>query len=90
MQPLATPDDIRIIPKPRYAIMTRYLPTRGALALWMMRTTAGMQVNLDVTSPAEAARKQLRWMPEQAKKCARANPGVQAGTASRVYRRYFN
>jgi glutamate--cysteine ligase len=57
MQPLSHADDVRVIPKPRYAIMTRYLPTRGALALWMMRTTAGMQVNLDVMSPAEAAQK---------------------------------
>ncbi|MDH3284838.1 MAG: glutamate-cysteine ligase family protein, partial [Acidobacteriota bacterium] len=57
MQPRSRPDEIVVIPKPRYEIMTRYLPTRGDHALWMMRTTAGMQVNLDVLSPAEAARK---------------------------------
>lgn len=55
MQPLSTPEQIRIIPKERYRIMTRYLPTRGGHGLWMMRTTAGMQVNLDVASPEEAA-----------------------------------
>ena len=54
--PVSTPDEIPVIPKPRYRIMTAYLPTRGAHALWMMRATAGAQVNLDVTSPEEAAR----------------------------------
>ncbi|MDQ7005658.1 MAG: glutamate-cysteine ligase family protein [Acidobacteriota bacterium] len=55
MQPLSTPEQIRIIPKERYRIMTRYLPTRGSMALWMMRATAGMQVNLDVDSADRAA-----------------------------------
>ena len=54
--PVSTPDEIPVIPKPRYRIMTAYLPTRGALALWMMRATAGAQVNLDVESPEQAAR----------------------------------
>lgn len=54
--PVSPPDSIVVIPKSRYRIMTRYLPTRGADALWMMRCTAGMQVNLDATSPREAAR----------------------------------
>ena len=57
LQPLTVPEDVRIIPKRRYDVMTRYLPTRGDHALWMMRTSAGMQINLDVFSPAEAARK---------------------------------
>ena len=57
LQPLTTPDDVRIIPKRRYDVMTRYLPTRGDHALWMMRTSAGMQINLDVFTPKEAARK---------------------------------
>ena len=56
MQPLSTPEQIRIIPKERYRIMTRYLPTRGSMALWMMRATAGMQINLDVDSADQAAR----------------------------------
>ncbi|RMG44630.1 MAG: glutamate--cysteine ligase [Acidobacteria bacterium] len=56
MQPVSPPDRIALIPKPRYEIMNRYLPTRGAGAVWMMRTTAGVQVNLDVFSPEEAAR----------------------------------
>lgn len=55
MQPITTPDEITIIPKERYRVMTAYLPTRGELALWMMRVTAGMQLNLDVQSSEEAA-----------------------------------
>jgi glutamate--cysteine ligase len=55
LHPITVPDEITIIPKPRYRIMTEYLPTRGDLALWMMRTTAGAQINLDVESSAEAA-----------------------------------
>jgi glutamate--cysteine ligase len=58
-QPLSTPDDIRIIPKERYRVMNNYLPTRGRLARWMMRATAGMQVNLDMET-AESAVRSLR------------------------------
>ncbi len=54
-QPVTVPDEMTIIPKERYRIMTRYLPTQGHLALWMMRSTAGMQINLDVSSPEDAA-----------------------------------
>lgn len=55
-QPVSTPETIPLIPKERYRIMTRYLPTRGDLALWMMRATAGMQVNLDMDSAEHAMR----------------------------------
>ena len=58
-QPVSVPEEIRIIPKERYRIMNAYLPTRGRLARWMMRATAGMQVNLDMES-AEAAVRGLR------------------------------
>lgn len=54
-QPLTTPEQMTVIPKPRYGVMTRYLPQRGRLAIWMMRVTAGVQVNLDVESAEEAA-----------------------------------
>ncbi|NJN64952.1 MAG: hypothetical protein HC882_08800, partial [Acidobacteria bacterium] len=54
-QPITKPDELAIIPKSRYRIMTSYLPRRGSLALWMMRCTAGAQVNLDVESSGEAA-----------------------------------
>jgi len=55
-QPLSTPDDIAIIPKERYRVMNHYLPTRGRLARWMMRATAGMQVNLDMENAVDAMR----------------------------------
>jgi glutamate--cysteine ligase len=55
-QPVSTPDDIEIIPKERYRIMNAYLPTRGSLARWMMRGTAGMQVNLDMETAEDAVR----------------------------------
>lgn len=64
--PFTKPDELTIIPKDRYRIMTSYLPRRGSLALWMMRCTAGAQVNLDVETSTEAAdmlRLALRMSP---------------------------
>ncbi|UCF69269.1 MAG: hypothetical protein JSV80_08325 [Acidobacteriota bacterium] len=54
MQPLTRPEDIPLIPKQRYRIMNGYLPTRGRGAIWMMRSTAGMQINVDVFDAQEA------------------------------------
>ena len=45
------------MPKGRYAIMRRYMPTRGALGLDMMTRTATVQVNLDFESEADMVRK---------------------------------
>lgn len=45
------------MPKARYQVMRRYLPTRGDLALHMMHSTATIQCNLDYTSEADAMRK---------------------------------
>jgi glutamate--cysteine ligase len=45
------------MPKQRYAIMRRYLPTRGALALDMMLGTGTVQTNLDYATEADMARK---------------------------------
>jgi glutamate--cysteine ligase len=42
------------IPKSRYDIMSRYLPTRGDLAHWMMKGTCTIQANLDYTSEEDA------------------------------------
>lgn len=42
------------IPKSRYDIMRRYLPTRGDLAHWMMKGTCTIQANLDYTSEEDA------------------------------------
>jgi glutamate--cysteine ligase len=40
------------MPKGRYAIMRRYMPTRGTLGLDMMQSTCTVQVNLDFDSEA--------------------------------------
>lgn len=40
------------MPKARYAIMRRYMPTRGNLGLDMMQSTCTVQVNLDFDSEA--------------------------------------
>ena len=45
------------MPKGRYAIMRRYMPTRGALGLDMMTRTCTVQVNLDFSSEADMVRK---------------------------------
>jgi glutamate--cysteine ligase len=45
--------EIPQVPKQRYRIMRRYLPTRGALALEMMHATATVQANFDYASEAD-------------------------------------
>lgn len=45
------------MPKERYAIMRRYLPTQGRQALDMMQGTATVQSNFDYASEADMARK---------------------------------
>lgn len=47
MDPLHGLDEIRWMPKARYQIMRDYLPTRGGLALWMMKATCTVQANVD-------------------------------------------
>jgi len=49
--------DIPRMPKTRYDIMTRYMPTRGTLGLDMMYRTATIQVNLDFASEADMVKK---------------------------------
>jgi glutamate--cysteine ligase len=44
------------MPKGRYAIMRRYMPTRGSLGLDMMQSTCTVQVNLDFDSEATMVR----------------------------------
>lgn len=55
-QPKWTLEDIPRMPKERYAIMGRYMPTRGSLGLDMMLATCTVQVNLDFDSEATMAR----------------------------------
>lgn len=56
-QPVHGPEDLVWMPKQRYAIMRRYLPTRGALALHMMQRTCTVQSNLDYSDEADQGRK---------------------------------
>ncbi|MCA9577248.1 MAG: glutamate-cysteine ligase family protein [Polyangiales bacterium] len=55
--PLATLDALPRVPKLRYPIMERYLPTVGARGLDMMKRTCTVQANLDFASEADAMRK---------------------------------
>ena len=56
-RPFGTRADVPWMPKGRYRVMREYLPTRGALAHEMMLRTATVQVNLDFSDEADAARK---------------------------------
>lgn len=50
-------EDLPVMPKGRYAIMLRYMPTRGNLGLDMMLRTCTIQVNLDYSSEADMVKK---------------------------------
>ena len=50
-------DETPRMPKPRYDIMRRYMPKKGALGLDMMHRTCTVQVNLDFSSEADMAAK---------------------------------
>ena len=49
--------DLPIMPKGRYKIMLRYMPTVGGLGLDMMLRTCTIQVNLDYSSEADMVKK---------------------------------
>ncbi len=55
--PFARQQDLPMVPKLRYGVMVRYLPTRGKRALDMMRRTSTVQANLDFSSEDDAIRK---------------------------------
>ena len=55
--PLATRAAMPWMPKGRYALMRRYMPTVGTLGLDMMTRTCTVQVNLDYASEADMRRK---------------------------------
>jgi glutamate--cysteine ligase len=55
--PFAKQADLPWVPKQRYAIMRRYLPTRGEHGLDMMRRTCTVQANFDYESEEDALRK---------------------------------
>ena len=56
-QPKWRRQDIPLMPKGRYGIMTAYMPTRGSLGLDMMYRSATVQVNLDFSSEADMVKK---------------------------------
>ena len=49
--------ELPVMPKGRYAIMLRYMPTVGSLGLDMMLRTCTIQVNLDYSSEADMVKK---------------------------------
>lgn len=55
--PIATREQAQWMPKGRYAIMRRYMPTVGKLGLDMMTRTCTVQVNLDYASEQDMVRK---------------------------------
>ena len=57
MNPWQTVDQINWMPKGRYAVMRRYMPTRGDRGVYMMGMTCTVQANLDFTTQADFARK---------------------------------
>ncbi|HVY45950.1 MAG TPA: glutamate-cysteine ligase family protein [Minicystis sp.] len=57
--PFARQEDLPWVPKQRYGIMRRYLPTRGEYGLDMMRRTCTVQANFDYASE-EAAMRAMR------------------------------
>src|SRR5829696_7658186 len=57
MWPDKTRDELPIMPKGRYAIMLRYMPTVGKLGLDMMLRTCTIQVNLDYSSESDMVKK---------------------------------
>ena len=56
-RPKSTRDEVHWMPKGRYAIMRRYMPTKGDLGLDMMTRTCTVQVNLDFDSEADMVKK---------------------------------
>ncbi len=56
-QPKWSRADMPWMPKGRYAIMRRYMPTVGGLGLDMMTRTCTVQVNLDFSDEADMVRK---------------------------------
>ncbi|MCJ8190744.1 glutamate--cysteine ligase [Sphingomicrobium aestuariivivum] len=57
MWPDKARDDLSWMPKARYGIMRRYMPTKGDLGLDMMQRTCTIQVNLDYSSEADMVKK---------------------------------
>ena len=57
IQPLSSFEDIKVIPKERYRIMTEYLPTISQKPFVMMRESASIQTAFDYSSETDAIKK---------------------------------
>jgi glutamate--cysteine ligase len=57
MWPDKTRAELPVMPKGRYAVMLRYMPTVGDLGLDMMLRTCTIQVNLDYSSESDMVKK---------------------------------
>ncbi len=57
MTPNMARDDMPMMPKGRYQIMRRYMPTVGTMGLDMMFRTCTVQANLDYSSEADMVKK---------------------------------
>ncbi|WP_425088502.1 glutamate--cysteine ligase [Stappia sp.] len=57
MTPTWRREEVPVMPKSRYQIMTRYMPKVGTLGLDMMYRTSTIQVNLDFSSEADMRKK---------------------------------
>jgi glutamate--cysteine ligase len=57
IHPIHGIEQIPLMPKARYRIMSRYLPTRGGRGLVMMFQTATVQANFDYANEADMAEK---------------------------------
>lgn len=55
--PQARPEDIKRLPKNRYDYLEPWLAQADELGLWMMKATAGVQVNFDYFSEDDAMQK---------------------------------
>jgi glutamate--cysteine ligase len=84
-QPLASGAEIPWVPKERYPIMRRYLPTKGSRAHDMMQRTCTVQANFDYDSEEDALRK-LRVMLKLAPliQAVSANAPFKEGRVSRL------
>lgn len=81
--PTWTLDETPRMPKGRYDIMRRYMPTRGGLGLDMMHRTCTVQVNLDFASEADMAAKFRTSLALQPIATALfANSGLYEGTSA--------
>lgn len=86
--PVGGPNQMPRMPKARYGIMRRYLPTKGDLALRMMHQTCTVQANYDFADERDAFRKLRASLYVQPLVLAAfANSGVVDGQISE-YRSY--